>query len=448
MALTDIREINQEELAQLLNFNIKHGFNLMVFGPSGSGKSEMAMQAAKKCNSVLSWCNLSVNERPDIQGYPKANSEGLITEFTYPHYIPLPETQYLQEKMALESTLKILRGQNEFGDVEKQIQDRINQIAKCESVTQLKTAMPFIQSLDGFTSKQFVKYVSDMDKVAQDSTQKITIMFDEADKAPHDVLQPLLELLQFHTLNGKKTAIHSCLVTCNLPDENAHTEKLSHAITNRCFIYKLNVDFDAWRKWAVPHKVHPLIVGFLGSNKDMILKKPNNNDDTAYAHPTPRAWTQASEALYRLEQDPEFASLGDNNLTDLKTTVISGKVGIAAALKFEVWLKHYRNLDPVIEKIVDKGEKPNWGKLNLEEKLVCAIGVCSRLNPELKPNNEEKIKKYVKNIFTWIEDIEIDIQTAGVRNALDYESLQAYGIADYKEATRVFKKIKDKTDNS
>lgn len=447
MALTDIREINQQELEALLNFNIKHGFNLMVFGPTGSGKSEITMQACKKQNAYMTWCNLSVNERPDIQGYPKMNPDAVVTEFTLPEYIPLPETLYIKEKKALQTAVDAIKNVTEFSDVAKQITARLNEIGTFETSTALKRVLPFVQKIDKFNNEQFVDYVTKLDKLAQDNSQKVVVVFDEADKAPHEVMAPLLELLQFHTLNGRKTAIHSCIVTCNLPDENAHTEKLSHAITNRCFIYKMNIDFDAWRKWAVGNKVHPLIVGFLASNKDMIYKRTNNDDDTAYSKPSPRAWTWASNALYKIENDPEFSKMGNDAVVDLMTCIIAGKVGNTAALKFEVWLKHYRELDPVIEAIAEEGKRPKWNDLNLEQKFVCAIGVCSRLNPELKPKNEARIKKLVKNIFEWIGGIDIDVQTAGVRNALDLDLCKQYGIADLPEATKVFKNIKDKTSN-
>src|SRR6267378_1536906 len=105
MALTDIKEIHQQELESLLDFNIKHGFNLMVFGPTGGGKSELCIQACKRQNAYMTWCNLSVLERPDLGGYPRVNTDDLVTQFSHSHYLPLPETKYFQEEKALNSAL-------------------------------------------------------------------------------------------------------------------------------------------------------------------------------------------------------------------------------------------------------------------------------------------------------------------------------------------------------
>lgn len=447
--LTDIMEVNQQELETLLNFNIKHGFNMMVFGPSGAGKTHMVKQACQRNNSQLTWCNLSVNERPDIQGYPKMNPNSLVTEFTTPAYLPVPETKTLEEKTSLLAALNLIKEDESFGGVANKIRERLSVLEKFDNSLKLNSALPFLCKMSNFgkdSDREFINYVTKIDEFARNNQQKVTIMFDEADKAPHDVLQPLLELLQFRTLNGRKLAINSCIVTCNLPDENAHTEKLSHAITNRCFIYKLNIDYDMWRKWAVPAGIHPLIVGYLGSNQEMIHKKPDNKDDTAYASPSPRAWSEYSEALYKLENDRDFSAVGNDALMSLKTTICAGKVGNSAAVKFEVWLKHYRTLDPMIESISEKGENPSIKNLNLEESFICAIGVCSRLSAEFKPNNKERINKVAKNVFSWLGNLGVEIQTAGVRNAIDYDLAIKYGIQLIPEVMSVFKFIKEKTD--
>jgi len=442
--LTDILEVNQQEFERHTDFNIRAGYNLLVFGPSGGGKTAIVRQACERNHSLLSWCNLSVNERPDIQGWPKVSPDGLVAEFATPTYLPLPETRNREEKIALQAALEVLDKKNSVLEV---VKARIEEIQSMEKNVVLSKALPYLKTLNAPNMKDLISEISRIEKEVQDKQQKVTLMFDEADKAPHEVLQPLLELLQFHTLNGRKVSIHSCVLTCNMPDENAHTEKLSHAITNRTFIYKMYLDFDVWRKWAVPNGVHPLIVGYLASHKENFHKKPSNNDDTAYAHPSPRAWTEASDSLFKLEKDSVLGNLGKRDETEMQSALIAGKVGHKAALDFEIWLKHYQKLDPMVEQIVSKGTSPNLKDLGLEERLILAISACARINNELKPNNKEKILKVCKNVFVWLKELDIDLQTAGVRNTLDFKTLRQYQITDIPEVMNVFKTIKDRTDN-
>ena len=84
----NLPEIDQEEALSLTRFFIKNGKNIFLFGRRGTGKTEIALQAAKELNYKISYINLSVIERPDLSGYPDLKSNSNIVEYKSPFYLP------------------------------------------------------------------------------------------------------------------------------------------------------------------------------------------------------------------------------------------------------------------------------------------------------------------------------------------------------------------------
>lgn len=84
----NLKEINQEESLNLVKFFIKAQKNIFLFGRKGTGKTHIAMQAAKECNFKINYINLSVIERADLAGYPNINSPGELVNFKSPIFLP------------------------------------------------------------------------------------------------------------------------------------------------------------------------------------------------------------------------------------------------------------------------------------------------------------------------------------------------------------------------
>ena len=58
--LTDIREIDQETLKELYKFVVQNGGNIIIIGPSGVGKTEMALQTITEVGHDNIYLNLTV----------------------------------------------------------------------------------------------------------------------------------------------------------------------------------------------------------------------------------------------------------------------------------------------------------------------------------------------------------------------------------------------------
>jgi hypothetical protein len=364
--LTDIQEVDQATLMQMLRYFIKQGGNLITFGPAGTGKTEMAMQASEAEKYDFRYLNLSVLEAPDLIGLPTIDESSEIkrTDYALPKMLPP-------------------RGSRE---------------------------------------------------------RPVVLLVDEVDKAKPELQNPMLELFQFKSINGTPLDVHAVIATANLPDENAFSQPMSHALTNRCACFRTNCRFDPWQDWAVNAGVNPLPVAFLSRNTELLLKPPPSGDDTAYCHPSPRAWTLAAKDL-------DGARNAD---VDFQTLLVAGRVGQAAAIKFKVWLEHYRYIEPVIDALVKNGKKPDASGYTLDRVMVCAVAGCDavmrkcRNKPEKQSKDEhlKEIHKVTENVMEWISSLPSEICIGAAKSTLTMDEIRGYELVKVKPFMDVFMKIR------
>jgi hypothetical protein len=157
---------------------------------------------------------------------------------------------------------------------------------------------------------------------------------------------------------------------------------------------ELRVDHEAWQNWAVNHKIHKDVVGYVGFAKQDLYDFDPRSSSRSFA--TPRTWTFVSELI--------DDKLSDAELTDL----VAGTVGEGVAIKF---MAH--------RKIAGKMPKPSdilSGKVSeLQVKEISAmysltIAMCYELKEsaqklENKPNAEwhsmaDNFFKFMMDNFT------------------------------------------------
>ena len=133
--LNDIYEVTQDTLNYLYKFNINTGGNILIFGPSGIGKTEMALQAAKNIGYEAIYVNLSTLESPDLVGIPK--------------------------------------------------------------------------EVNGVTTHAPVEFLP----LRNSNKKPVVLIVDELDKAADELQNPMLELFQFRSINGKPLNIQAIIAT-------------------------------------------------------------------------------------------------------------------------------------------------------------------------------------------------------------------------------------------
>lgn len=277
-------------------------------------------------------------------------------------------------------------------------------------------------------------------------SKPVVVLLDEIDKAKDELQNPLLELLQFRTVNGRKLNIKAVIATGNLPDDHSFSRPLSHALTNRCMVYKIRHDFDTWQKWAVAHRINSLIVGFLFRNMDMLSSKPIEGDITAYCRPSPRAWSMAGQVL----------DTTANASINTQQNLIAGYVGNTAAVKFAVWLEHYRHIAPAVDALMKNGEQPNTENMAPDRALVFAIMACNELRKAIDVNktaaevkkNTAAVTKMAVHLFTWLSAIPTDYAIAAVRSTLAVQSLFQYGLHKEAVVSSVYQTIRVSLDQT
>lgn len=262
----------------------------------------------------------------------------------------------------------------------------------------------------------------------------VMVIIDELDKAKPDLQNPLLEILHGHTLNGRELSIKCIVATGNLPDENAHSKSISHALTNRCKVFKLRHNLEAWSDWAVNKGVNALIVAFINKNPEYLSMPPVQGDPTAYTRCSPRAWTNAAKDIdiYNNSKDIEF-----------QTLLVAGRVGSAAAAKFRVWLDHYRHVEHVVDAIIKDGKMPNLGNFTIDRVLVTAISCTGQLARMVSSNDakEKVVSKTAVNVFKFLKLLPPEVQIAAVKSSISNEMTRKYNLWKIPEVMDVYNNL-------
>lgn len=253
-------------------------------------------------------------------------------------------------------------------------------------------------------------------KLLDSESSDSIILFDEVDKAPYEVTAPLLEILQFKKINGKKINVNSCILTGNLINEGAYSNLLSTALLDRGAKYRISFNFEKWIDWAKSNNVHDLILGFLRNNSEFACSLP---EDTNYASPSPRSWTLASEALIRAKE---------LKISDIESIsqIISGFVGNEAGLRFKIWYENYKKFEPHIISLIENGiTNFSFKDLSVTEQLIFVISACYHAKYKTIIDSSKSKNKfyYLENLCDFLikNKISNEVQVMGFYNSFDFD---------------------------
>ncbi len=245
------------------------------------------------------------------------------------------------------------------------------------------------------------------------------LIVDELDKARPELQNPMLELFQYRSINGTRLNIKAVMATGNLPDENAFSQPVSHALMNRCLVYQTEAVFDPWMDWAVNAGVNSLVVGYLSRNPHNLITKPPADDATAYLHGTPRSWTNAANALDKAKgRDVVF-----------QTRIVSGFVGMGLAASFRVWLDHSRHIQPAIDALVAHGKHPDIKDSDgLERLFVFGIASANAImqtaqRVEGGKADPKELKRVTTNVMGWMKGVPTEYAIGALKSVLTMDAI-------------------------
>lgn len=173
------------------------------------------------------------------------------------------------------------------------------------------------------------------------SDDVINILFlDEISAAPQSVQAAAYQITLDKKVGEHKLPKNTIVIAAgNRVSDHSVAYKMPKALSNRLLHFDISCDFDDWKKWAMDHNVHPLVLGFLSFMPDHLNTFSSSNDALAYA--TPRSWEMVSNLLNYVSDD-----------LDKVYHQICGLVGSGVAIELRSWYKVYSKL-PKVEDIFD-----------------------------------------------------------------------------------------------
>ena len=191
----------------------------------------------------------------------------------------------------------------------------------------------------------------------------------------------------------------------NRESDKGVTYRMPTPLANRFIHQEMKVDFASWQEWAVEHKIHKDVVGYLSFAKQDLYDFDAKSASRAFA--TPRSWSFVSELL----EDED----GDD---DTVMNLIAGTVGEGLAVKFMAHRKVAGRM-PRPEEILS-------GKVTtLEVKEVSAmyslvISMCYELKAAVETKvDDKKFHEMADNFFGYMmKNFETELVVMGARIAL------------------------------
>ena len=264
------------------------------------------------------------------------------------------------------------------------------------------------------------------------------LFFDEMNSAPPSVQGAAYQIIlnrrigEYHLPDGV-----DIVAAGNRQNDKGITNRMPTPLANRFVHLELRSDFDDWQQWAMEHKVHPDVVGFLSHHKQHLNNFDPKSPDHAFA--TPRSWVFVSDLL-----DDSLGKIPESKITDL----VAGTVGSGLAIEFNTHRRISAKL-PLPEDILTGKEK------NLKIKEISAMyslavsmsytlkewfdAIAEENDKDKKAKLDDAFHTAVDHFFTYSMDnfsTEMIILTAKM-------ALKNYGIRFSHKKVKSFKKFND-----
>ena len=143
----------------------------------------------------------------------------------------------------------------------------------------------------GKTKSKYVNFLMpQMYEPLIEGNTPVVCLFDELDKADPSLWAPLLEIVQFRSINHMPLPnLHSIIMTGNLVSEGGSRPSLP--LLDRSEKFLLEADAALWLDWAgkMGH-IHPSITAYINDHPNDLFGAVDPED--RYADASPRGWNQ------------------------------------------------------------------------------------------------------------------------------------------------------------
>lgn len=209
------------------------------------------------------------------------------------------------------------------------------------------------------------------------------LVFDEITSAARSVRTAVYQLLNERRL-GEYKLPEGWLVVClgNGEEDGGDYNGMEGNFINRCSVFRVEPDFDAWREWAINASVHPLVIAYLVFAKHHLHTFVSDDTEGSMLFASPRSWKATSDILGKKEYNYR------DHITNLR---INSNIGSEVGMQFTSFCKYQDSMvDP--EKILS-GEKVSH-PTDVEAILISIQSVVKSMIELVKSDtrNGEKVK--------------------------------------------------------
>jgi hypothetical protein len=255
---------------------------------------------------------------------------------------------------------------------------------------------------------------NDILPVTERDGDKGILVFDEITSCPRSVRTAAYQLLNERRL-GQYNLPDGWLVVClgNGEEDGGDFEGMEANFVNRCSVYNVVADLEAWKKWAFKNGINPLVSGYVSFKPaDLHSYDPNSETDLAYA--SPRSWEAVSNILNIYKYDEKDEILNARLVANL---------GQRVGQQFKAFCKFKnKTVDPM--DIVKNGAMP---KVDTQEVIYITIQgivkiIGDKVNKSVELNsapNAEAIQ-YAANGLRWILSLRTEYAVMGFKDLISY----------------------------
>lgn len=263
--------------------------------------------------------------------------------------------------------------------------------------------------------KRTIWLQNDILPTAERDGEKGILVFDEITSCSRSVRTAAYQLLNERRL-GEYVLPDGWMIVClgNGEEDGGDYQGMEGNFVNRCSVFNVVPDVEAWKMWAHNHNVNPLVTGYV-SWKPADLHSYNPDSETEIAFASPRSWTAVSNIL----NVNEF-SVDDT----VMCSRIQSNLGTRVGQQFIAFCKFKdKTVDP--NRIICNGEKP---VIEQQEVLYITISsvvkiVGDQIMRDIKTSGgvQQTTINALANALNWILGLRKEYAVMGFKDLVGYE---------------------------
>ncbi len=232
-----------------------------------------------------------------------------------------------------------------------------------------------------------------------DSLSKGILFLDEINSAPPTIQAAAYQLILDRKIGEYSLPINFAIIAAgNFESDRGVTYRMPTPLANRFVHLNFDVDFEAWKEWAIKNDIDKKIVSYLSyKSENLFLFDPKSNQK---AFATPRSWEYVDKILK------------SNIPFNLLENVIGGAIGKESAIEF-------LNYSKVMNEIPNIDDILNGNEVAIPSKNSALFGMCVGIVYALKKDfNIEKLTNILKFTLSLNDEFSMmliqDMQRGGI----------------------------------